>query len=886
MLLKSDPTVRDAVLEYLAIVVDKATLDYLIDLENQGNQPLVPNIPVELGLIDEIGRELTAFASSLTPPLALAFADWIYRILGVLSRNYSSRGRAPINGLLKDSLQQWLSCRPMRALLDVNVLSLRKLIAIKDAGSALCSLLNHCVKNSPHFDWAVAYIGSVFPEETVSEVLKAGLADFNATRADAKSQTLNTVVGILSHLSGTHQGAIENAMADLFKWSLDLRAMNDNTDTAMQKKLTVPYLSKISNLSTSLRPPFSNVVINSLKPSMFETLSWFGSEWKMYAGSRQYLLNQHVALVTSVDEDAFPVLLLILEATRYSNPVVSKLAEEILELLIYQLEILARGKQTNAPFLDSLVKDIGSVLPLLLSPYPLYTSTAVTIITLIGLQQPSILSNCAAYILLRSSLDEHLAAVVKLSQNHSSSVVLTPAITSALNCTEIEDKTKVWLNITKLFKWEATGTLTSLPVLEAVYDNLKIMSNLLFVEEDIKVAHIITELLRKAVLETKKLPSILISRSIVRATISYFYLCLMKSESIEEMKGVKAVKSMLKKLCQGCNSTRVYAVRELLESSLFRIPSILFGAPPQEGESLVEIPIGLKVQNTKQGHTALMGQRHSSVFHAGIIGSGKRKANPHCPTKEEDVVHNTTLFLKVLRASVEGNTNQETLDGVINISLQLVELISPDVMYNGLPWPEEDFCKVTVERDLYIRRILDTVPIVWHLLSFIAHHRPALCYCSVILRAIVATLMGQWFAASQQGRGPGHNTRLIATTTTLLQIMALGQLLPPPLTALSDVVPKIPPNQVAQILRDCVWNYLRDNVPAPALFTRDANGNMWRSSADSRVPSEYTETLRLVMLNNIQSLGPLYCTLFVKKTEEEDAQVPVQKPTLVKVDIS
>lgn len=91
---------------------------------------------------------------------------------------------------------------------------------------------------------------------------------------------------------------------------------------------------------------------------------------------------------------------------------------------------------------------------------------------------------------------------------------------------------------------------------------------------------------------------------------------------------------------------------------------------------------------------------------------------------------------------------------------------------------------------------------------------------------------------------------------------------------------------MAQILRDCVWNYLRDNVPAPALFTRDANGNMWRSSADSRVPSEYTETLRLVMLNNIQSLGPLYCTLFVKKTEEEDAQVPVQKPTLVKVDIS
>lgn len=35
-----------------------------------------------------------------------------------------------------------------------------------------------------------------------------------------------------------------------------------------------------------------------------------------------------------------------------------------------------------------------------------------------------------------------------------------------------------------------------------------------------------------------------------------------------------------------------------------------------------------------------------------------------------------------------------SLDSVTAVSLLLVELISPDVMYNGLPWPEEEFCKV------------------------------------------------------------------------------------------------------------------------------------------------------------------------------------------------
>lgn len=31
------------------------------------------------------------------------------------------------------------------------------------------------------------------------------------------------------------------------------------------------------------------------------------------------------------------------------------------------------------------------------------------------------------------------------------------------------------------------------------------------------------------------------------------------------------------------------------------------------------------------------------------------------------------------------------------VSLLLVELVSPDVMYNGLPWPDEEFTKVRIK---------------------------------------------------------------------------------------------------------------------------------------------------------------------------------------------
>lgn len=71
-------------------------------------------------------------------------------------------------------------------------------------------------------------------------------------------------------------------------------------------------------------------------------------------------------------------------------------------------------------------------------------------------------------------------------------------------------------------------------------------------------------------------------------------------------------------------------------------------------------------------------------------------------------------------------------------------------------------------------------------------------------------------------------------------------------------------------MRDCVWNYLRDHVPSPALFTRDANGVMWRDLAAARPPKQYTETMRLLMIQNIAALGPLFYILFVQDQDEDN----------------
>ena len=81
------------------------------------------------------------------------------------------------------------------------------------------------------------------------------------------------------------------------------------------------------------------------------------------------------------------------------------------------------------------------------------------------------------------------------------------------------------------------------------------------------------------------------------------------------------------------------------------------------------------------------------------------------------------------------------------LALLLVEVVSPDVMYNGLPWPDDDFIKVTIERDLVISKRFEEHPVLWKVLAGLAEARPALCYCSVLLRALMAVQMNHWQAS-------------------------------------------------------------------------------------------------------------------------------------------
>ncbi|KAJ2947164.1 hypothetical protein O0L34_g16522 [Tuta absoluta] len=108
----------------------------------------------------------------------------------------------------------------------------------------------------------------------------------------------------------------------------------------------------------------------------------------------------------------------------------------------------------------------------------------------------------------------------------------------------------------------------------------------------------------------------------------------------------------------------------------------------------------------------------------------------------------------------------------------------------------------------------------------------------------------------------------LAAMTELLATMTLGQLLPHPLSHMLELAPQLTASEIVQVLRDCLWNYTRDHVPSPALFSCDSTGLHWRDPSTCKPPATYTDTLRLIIQKRIAKLGHLYPIMFLNLEKE------------------
>ena len=154
--------------------------------------------------------------------------------------------------------------------------------------------------------------------------------------------------------------------------------------------------------------------------------------------------------------------------------------------------------------------------------------------------------------------------------------------------------------------------------------------------------------------------------------------------------------------------------------------------------------VSLMDENKKFGSMPTRSHGMSTVFHAGVIGEGKTEVKHKSKLTPDETDYNRFVFLSILSKIFQSGSKEKGKEASKQMALLMVEMVSPDVMYNGLPWPDEEFIKVTIERDLKIANSFNDHPLLWKIMMILAEARPALCYCSVLLRALLAVQMNFW----------------------------------------------------------------------------------------------------------------------------------------------
>ncbi|XP_028824550.1 LOW QUALITY PROTEIN: integrator complex subunit 5-like [Denticeps clupeoides] len=385
---------------------------------------------------------------------------------------------------------------------------------------------------------------------------------------------------------------------------------------------------------------------------------------------------------------------------------------------------------------------------------------------------------------------------------------------------------------------------------------------------------------------------------ISRAAVAHFFLALRQRGLSGVSDGGEAVSysmRLLARLAAYSPLALKSVLQQLVEGALHKGNVDLFGGQSQgqgggitpsaavildTGSSLLDI-------NCTFGTTVNFAGSVWSVFHAGEVGKGLKPPSNSLQPDPDRVIQNLQTLLAITiqcctsaGAGSGANGGNGSSSGTLNgsrhnhggetlsdgpapinaeaakaVAVALVENICPDVANGELAWPPEDHAKTTVERDIYIRRAFEANPVLFHLLRVVAAGRPALCYCSVILRALLATLLAHWEASREPSvlDSPWH----VQASCLLVSCMGEGQLLPPVLSNVHELFPHLTPFEVRLLLVG-VWEYMRGNTPVPQKFTFSAEkGLFYRDFSRDGDVVRYVAPIHSVLHKNIDELGHL-----------------------------
>ncbi|KAJ3587609.1 hypothetical protein NHX12_011206 [Muraenolepis orangiensis] len=873
-LLRSVPACRGAVLEHLRGVYDEHVSAFLHHLETEGDGGAGVSSNLE-DIIQEVHGVLSEFIRLHPRAWAPLVSAWAVDLLGQLSSKHAGRRAAPHSSSLNQLLQLWMSCAATRSLMEAYSQCLAAMLAWCPE-ACVDALLDTSVQHSPHFDWVVAHIGSAFPGTIISRVLACGLKDFcshgskdlplaPAGGGDKGSRVpkIGSVVGILGHLAAHHSDSIRKELLRMFQESLSPSGPLSPSSSASSwesspqlRRSAVPFLLQLAALSPTLLGAVSAELVELLRPPVLLQLQALllglsREELENMLGLAVHLISQSptggARVLRFLADTATPASVIISGPTPSPLDGIREACDRLLQMLLLHLHKLVYNRSDGSEGMGPSHHAASSAQPQRVIPF-------------LEELQAHVGELCAETLRLERKRHLWLHQLLCLLSVYGGPSVATEALCQLL--TQARNPEELAL------AWQLHTPLSAC------------LPGLIPAAVGRCVAQIHTH-----TLGPRQLRQLLLNLA-----------AAVQSQDEERRGAGPAARASVAVQVGGAVSGHLHdfcplllhgdpaaVLQQLVEGALHKGNAELFGGriadmagdTPLSPSLTPDLGASLLDTNCRFGTAVNFSGSVWSVFHAGVIGKGLKVRAAKPPHDPAAVVQNIQTLLAVTvqccsSSTLNGGTNGSqrhpnsdpdeppppiNAEAAKVVAMTLVENICPDVANGELSWPPEEHARTTVERDIHIRRCFEAHPVLFPLLQVVAAGRPALCYCSAVLRGLLATLLAHWEASREAlaTDSPWH----LRASCLLVSCMGEGQLLPPVLGNVHEAFPYLTPFEVRLLLL-ALWEYMRGNGPMPqkfvfspdkGLFCRD----FWRDGDVAR----YVAPIHSVLHKNIDRLGHL-----------------------------
>ncbi|XP_070532208.1 integrator complex subunit 5-like [Ptychodera flava] len=574
---------------------------------------------------------------------------------------------------------------------------------------------------------------------------------------------------------------------------------------------------------------------------------------------------------------------------------VQQCAALILDLLLLDLQRSVYSKRSTSyqssksdineiPFLVELQKHTSDLCRDILTATDKRLYWLQRLLSVIGVHcGESCASDILSYLMLNADSEDKCSQVkllLELQAEFESSTkdVIKVAVQKSLYYLQNANDTQtlhLLNNFTLLVKWEASqqGQQRSRVRLKSTLQNsVQILSCLLH-HHSVAVSYQTIKLLYLVGMPTNVAMDTLIN--VIQCAVHYFFILLHRQDrTVDEVVTVKEYLTTLSHHPPG----QTEVIRFLIQGVMNKENRLLFGGKQEESDlaESTSTKVSLHEDNKKHALSVTVPATASTVFHAGIIGKGKRPELVANNIPQDVKIQNMQTVMDTLHecGSVDikkvtkvqdegqktGTSKMLSENSARCLALLLVELVCPDVIHAGTQWPEEEYMKYTIERDLHIRRAFEDNPILWELLRVVAKSKPTLCHCSVLVYALMSTLLVYW--ESNRESKASMSQHQLQNSARLVECMLLGDFLPSTLGQVGELFYLLTPYEVYLLLVN-IWSFMKENSPSEESFSdKDSTGRPCRNF--ETVDPKFTKIIHSTLHHNIETCGHLYPRFFPK----------------------